>query len=209
MPRRPLRLKILLALLALGVPAVLTPPALYWIGLGLAPELPEPPPETTPLPPNVEAALWTRFGGEGPPSVEPTTTGRFLRFEWCMAWTHFRNGDLDSCYSRELDLMLAGAVSAQHLGLRGGDPEGGGERPGLREVLSHLATTTWITRHWSAGQLLRRRAQDEEIPVDAETGDRGSPDGSLDHPGESDTSSGGDDRPEPEREARFTRDPAG
>lgn len=170
MVRRPLRLKILLAVLALGALAVLTPPALYWIGLALAPELPEPPAETEPLPPALEAELWDRFGGDGPPRVEPTTPDRFLRFEWCMARAHFRGGDFDACYGRELDLMLAGAVSADHLGLRGRGPEGDGDEPGLRGVLSHLATTTWITRHWSAGQLLRRRAQDEGIPVDDEAG---------------------------------------
>lgn len=165
MGRRSFGSKFLLVALGAALASALAPPVLYLVGLAFAPELPAPPPEAEPLPPAIAAALWQRLGGVEPVRLEPLTTGRLVRFEWCMARAGLRGGGFDACRARDLDLALAGFVASQHLGV-----EDGAAETDLRTALGHAAITTWITRNWTASQLLRRHADSRGIDLGPGTG---------------------------------------
>lgn len=154
-PRPGVRKLFWIGLVALSL-AALTPLSLYLVGLAVAPEMPAPPAEGNHLPAVLEQALWARFGGSGPVRLEPMSVGRVGRFELCMVGRALLRGNLEQCRSDQRDLVLAGLVSASHLGLRGGDTE-----PSLREALAHGSTAVWISRHWTAGELLLSHAGTE------------------------------------------------
>ena len=144
------------ALLVAGLALVVAPTAmflllagLYYYGLSLVPEAPHlaassPAPETT------RAAMWARFGGDGPMRVESTTPWSFVRMRVCraIAGTLGTAEQKEDCWRNHPGIAAAGAAADRHVGGQGLS----------RGSLAQVATAAWMTRRWSAEELLDQLA---------------------------------------------------
>jgi len=144
------------ALLVAGLALVVAPvgtflllAGLYYYGLSVVPEAPRLA-ASSPVPETISAAMWARFGEDGPMRVESVTPWSLLRMRVCRAMA----GNLgtaeqkEDCWRNHPGIATAGAAAVRHVGVQGLS------RGGLAQV----ATAAWMTRHWSAEELLDQLA---------------------------------------------------
>ena len=153
--------KALFGLLIAGVTgAVLFPPAIYLIGLALAP--PPPVAVTTPAPPLVAAAMWARANGGQATALTPMTPFSMGRFLACVAIEDFKDttpGDarrVEAC--REYLPALQGVEYLSGVHMRDANL-----KPSFREGLGRLSTTIWLTHSWTKAEFLNTLAERAEF----------------------------------------------
>jgi hypothetical protein len=131
--------------------AVLVPPALYYIGLALAP--PRPVPATTHAPPLLAAAIWARADGGHAAALIPVTPVSAARFAACVAIEDFRDttpGDarrVTACRAHLPAIQGVEYLSTVHM-------RDASLKPSFREGIARFSTSVWLTHTWTKTQLL-------------------------------------------------------
>lgn len=141
-------LGLLVGFVVMGGPLV----GLYYFGLFLTPERPSLATEVSP--PLVTAALWARFGGEGPVQLKAMTPWSFVGLRLCLAKVNMNNpvAGREACLQHHPGLRAASAEALRHV--EGQQYEG----RSLKNDLQEVATTVWLTRHRSAEEVLSNLA---------------------------------------------------
>lgn len=145
-PRLLPRLALGLAAVVVGVFLLLS--ALYRYGLSLVPESARFTAFSAP-PPLVEAAIWARFGGSGPPELRRMTPWSFTGLRLCRLFAgRFWNSEgREACLRYHPGISVASATSHEHLAALG-------PLSALRRDLGEAATAAWLTRSRSAPEVL-------------------------------------------------------
>jgi hypothetical protein len=153
--------KAIFGLLIAGVAGgILLLPAIYVIGLAVAP--PRPVPARTPVPPVIASALWARANGGRATQLTPISPVVMAQFAACMAIEDFTDttpGDArrtEVC--REYLPAMAGLEYLSGLHMRDANL-----RPSFREGLGRFATTVWLTRSWTRAEFLDTLAERGEF----------------------------------------------
>jgi hypothetical protein len=128
-------------------------PAMYNLGLAVAPPMPVPP--KVHAPPLVRAAIWANANGNGTPSLTPLTPWSFFSTMACNAFTDLTGdgkprqiGDRqEECFDRQSGLLLAGQLSREHVN-QSGIPAS------PRWALSQGATMANLTRNWDIDSVI-------------------------------------------------------
>lgn len=137
--------------------AILIMPAIYWLGLWLAP--PRPVPAAVRVPGTLSDALWARADGGPAKTLKPVNPWSFLEMRVC----RYRAAAIDDPVIRgqrraECMKLLPAIQAADYLSgvhLRDADAATGGLRAGL----SQFATAAWVTRSWNAEELIDTLAE--------------------------------------------------
>lgn len=146
------RRTLIVVLVAGSVGAVLLLPSLYFLGLWLVPERPQPAP-TGSTPPLVRKALWARADGGPTTELQPVTAVGLVRMRICrvLAARHdspdARGKARSECLHHMPGIQLADRLTGVHV-------EDLGVQGGLREGLGQVANAAWVTRHWNANTLM-------------------------------------------------------
>jgi hypothetical protein len=139
---------------ALG--AILMPPAIYFVGLSLAP--PPPAASTTPLPPLLGEALWARADGGQATELTPISPISLGQLFACTAYEDFMDetpGDaqrMAACRRYLPGIQAVEYLSRVHM-------QDNRIKPSLREGLGRLSTGVWMTRSWSKAEFLSTLAE--------------------------------------------------
>jgi hypothetical protein len=145
--------RTLIGLFIAGVAgAILFMPAVYFLGLWLAP--PRPVPATTRVPPVLGDAIWARADGGRATELQPINPISFARMRVCRTMAA-RTDDpaLRSARRAECMKLLPAIQAADYLSgvhIRDADAATGG----FRESISQFATAAWLTRSWTRAELL-------------------------------------------------------
>jgi hypothetical protein len=132
--------------------AILILPALYFLGLWLAP--PRPVPATAHVPKLVGEAIWARAEGGRATELQPVNPISFVRMRVCRAMAA-RTDDLTLRGARRAECMkLLPAIQAVDYLSGVHMQDSNAATGGFREGLSHVATAAWMTRSWTKTELL-------------------------------------------------------
>jgi Transglycosylase len=153
--------KAFFGLLIAGVAgAILLPPAIYLIGLSLAPPLPVP--AKTPVPPLLADALWARANGGQATALTPVTPVSMAQFIACIAIEDFKDttpGDarrVEACRGYLPALPGVEYLSGVHM-------RDANLKPSFREGLGRFSTTIWLTHSWTKAEFLSTLAERAEF----------------------------------------------
>ena len=132
--------------------AILILPAIYFLGLWLAP--PRPVPVTTHIPRLLSDAIWARADGGRATELQPLNPINFVRHRTCRAIAA-RTDDLKLRGERRAECMkqLPAVQAADYLSgvhIRDEHADSGG----FREGISQFATAAWLTRSWTKAELV-------------------------------------------------------
>jgi hypothetical protein len=154
--------------------AVLFLPAIYLVGLWVAPSLPMP--STSRVPPLFAEAVWARANGGRADELRPVNPVNLLTLAGCLMLAEpiedpeERRGRQQQCRSELPGIEAAGYLSRLHL-------RDEGLLPGrIQYAFGQLATGAWITRSWSKAELVTTLAAQAEFGLGwrgAETAARG------------------------------------
>jgi len=131
--------------------ALLFPPAIYLIGLAIAP--PRPIPATTHISPVVADALWARANGGRATEFAPISPVVMAQFAACIAFEDFKDttpGDarrVEACRGYLPAMQGVEYLSTVHM-------RDANLKPSFREGISRFATSVWLTRSWSKTEFL-------------------------------------------------------
>jgi hypothetical protein len=140
--------------------AVLFFPAIYALGLALAP--PPPAAAATPVPRLVADALWARANGGRAAELTPITPFSMARLATCVALEDFKDttpGDarrVEACQQHLPALLGFEYLSRSHM-------RDAGMQPSFREGLGRLSTTVWMTHAWTKADFLSTLAERGEV----------------------------------------------
>lgn len=130
-------------------------PAIYFIGLAVAPPLPVP--ATTRVPPTIAAAIWARANGGSATEFTPMSPVSLARFAACMAIEDFLDTTPgDARRVAECRGYLPALQGVEYLS--GAHMRDANLQPSFREGLGRAATTAWITRSWTRDEFLNTLA---------------------------------------------------
>ena len=156
--------RTLIGLFIAGVAgAILFMPAVYFLGLWLAP--PRPVPVSTHVPPLLSDAIWARADGGRATELQPINPISFARMRICRT-VAAQTGDPTVRAERRAECMkiLPAIQAADYLsGLHMQDervPEGG-----FRSSISQFATAAWLTRSWTKAELVETLAARGEFGI--------------------------------------------
>ena len=139
---------------------ILGPPAIYFIGLSLAP--PRPVPAQSPVPPLVADAIWARANGGRASELRPVTALSMAEFAACLAYEDFWDttpGDqkrIEACQEHMPAIEAMAYLSGVHM-------RESGLEPSFREGIGRFSTTIWLTHSWTRAELLRTLAERGEF----------------------------------------------
>ena len=127
-------------------------PAVYFLGLWLAP--PRPVPATSHVPPLLADAIWARADGGRATELQPINPISFVRMRVCRTIAA-RTDDsaLRSARRAECMKLLPAIQAADYLSgvhIRDANAATGG----FREGISQFATAAWLTRSWTKAELI-------------------------------------------------------
>lgn len=153
--------KALLGLLIAGVAgAILFPPAIYLIGLAVAP--PRPVPATTPAPQLIADAIWARANGGRAPEFTPVTPVSMAQFVACMAIEDFLDTTPgDARRAAACRKYLPAILGVEYLS--GVHMRDANLQPSFREGLGRFSTTVWMTHSWTRAEFLNTLASRAEF----------------------------------------------
>ncbi|HEX4914736.1 MAG TPA: transglycosylase domain-containing protein [Vicinamibacterales bacterium] len=135
-------------------------PALYFLGLALAPPLPAPAP--APVPRLVGEAIWARANGGRATEVIPITPFSMARLATCVAIEDYKDtseGDahrIAACQEHLPALFGMEYLSRMHM-------REANLQPSFREGLGRLSTTIWLTHAFSKAEFLNTIAERGEV----------------------------------------------
>ena len=154
--------KAFIGLLIAGVAgAILFLPAIYFIGLAIAP--PRPMPAKAHAPPLIADAIWARAEGGRATGLTPMSPITLARFAGCVAFEDFKDttpGDarrFSAC--REHMPAIRGVEYLSTVHMRDANAATGG----FREAIGQLATAAWMTRSWTKAEFLDTLAERGEF----------------------------------------------
>jgi hypothetical protein len=155
--RRDERRTLLIIVIAGVVGAILIMPAIYVLGLWLAP--PRPVPSSTRVPDTLSDALWARADGGPVKQLRPINPLTFVEMRVC----RYRAAAIDDPIERgqrraECMKLLPAIQAADYLSgvhMRDSNAATGG----FREGISQFSTAAWVTRSWTAEELLDTLAE--------------------------------------------------
>ena len=150
--------RTLLVTIAAGViAAILFMPAVYFLGLWLAP--PRPVPAVTHVPPLLGDAIWARIDGGRATELRPINPLNFVQMRAC----RFRAAATDDpalrsqrraeCMKILPAIQAADYLSGVHM------QDSNAATGGFREGISQFATAAWVTRSWTRAELLDTLAE--------------------------------------------------
>ena len=145
--------RTLIGLFIAGVAgAILFMPAVYFLGLWLAP--PRPVPVTSHVPPLLGDAIWARADGGRATELQPINPLSFARMRVCRALAA-QTDDVTRRAERRAECMkiLPAIQAADYLSgvhIRDEHADSGG----FREGISQFATAAWLTRSWTKAELV-------------------------------------------------------
>ena len=153
--------KAVYGLLIAGVAgAILVPPAIYFIGLAVAPPPPVPAPQ--PVPPLLAEAIWARADGGRATELTPISPVSMARFAGCVAfedWQDTTPGDAQRVTAcRDYMPAIQGLEYLSGLHMRDA-----GLQSSFREGLGRLSTTIWMTQSWTKADFLNTIAERGEF----------------------------------------------
>ena len=156
--------RTLIGLFIAGVAgAILFMPAVYFLGLWLAP--PRPVPVATHVPPLLSEAIWARADGGRATELQPINPISFVRMRICRT-VAAQTDDPNVRAERRAECMknLPAIQAADYLsGLHMRDervPEGS-----FRSSISQFATAAWLTRSWTKAELVDTLAARGEFGI--------------------------------------------
>jgi len=150
--------RLLIGLFIAGVAgAILDMPAIYFLGLWLAP--PRPIPAAAHVTPMLADALWARADGGRATELQPINPISFFRMRVCRTMAA-QTDDLALRGARRAECMklLPAIQAADYLSgvhIRDANAATGG----FREGISQFATAAWVTRSWTKAELLDTLAE--------------------------------------------------
>jgi len=143
--------------------AILIMPAVYFLGLWLAP--PRPVPVTTRVPVLLEDAIWARADGGRATELQPINPISFVRMRACRAMAaQTDDSALRSARRAECMKLLPAIQAADYLSgvhIRDANAATGG----FREGISQFATAAWLTRSWTKAELIDTLAARGEFGI--------------------------------------------
>jgi len=131
---------------------ILFMPAVYFLGLWLAP--PRPVPATTHVPPLLSEALWARADGGRATEMQPLNPISFVRHRVCRAIAartddpQLRGERRAECMKQLPAVQAADYLSGVHMRDEHVDPSS------FRMGISQFATAAWLTRSWTKAELI-------------------------------------------------------
>jgi hypothetical protein len=135
--------------------AILFPPAIYLVGLAVAP--PRPVPAETNVPTLIAEAIWARANGGRATALTPITPVSMARFVACVAIEDFKDttpGDAQRVAAcRGYMPALQGVEYLSGLHMRDANLD-----LSFREGLGRFSTTVWLTHSWTKADLLKTLA---------------------------------------------------
>jgi Transglycosylase len=132
--------------------AILLMPAVYFVGLWLAP--PRPVPVTTHVPRLLSDAIWARADGGRATEMQPLNPINFVKHRACRAIAartddpRLRGERRAECMKQLPAVQAADYLSGVHI--RDEHADSGG----FREGISQFATAAWLTRSWTKAELV-------------------------------------------------------
>jgi len=155
--RRDERRTLLILIIAGVAGAILVMPAIYVVGLWLAP--PRPVPALIRVPDTLSDALWARAYGGPVKQLRPINPLTFVEMRVC----RYRAAAIDDPVERgqrraECMKLLPAIQAADYLSgvhMRDSNAATGG----FREGISQFSTAAWVTRSWTAEELLATLAE--------------------------------------------------
>jgi len=150
--------KAFFGLLIAGVAGgLLLLPAIYFIGLSLAP--PRPVPAATHVTPLLADAIWARADGGRATALTPVNPFTLGRFAACMAYEDFRDktpGDPRRAAACRGHLpAIQGVEYLAGVHMRDANAATGG----FREAIGQVATAAWVTRSWTKAEFIDTLAE--------------------------------------------------
>jgi penicillin-binding protein 1A len=143
-----------------GTAAILFLPAIYLVGMALAP--PPPVPATTHVTPLVADAIWARAGGGRATELIPVTPLTIAQFAACIAIEDFKDttsGDarrVAACRGHLPAIQGLEYLSSVHM-------RDANLKPSFREGIGRFATTMWMTRSWTRAEFVDTLAERGEF----------------------------------------------
>jgi len=144
--------------------AILFMPAVYFLGLWLAP--PRPVPATTHVPPILSEALWARADGGRATELEPLNPISFVKHRICRAIAartddpKLRAERRAECMKQLPAVQAADYLSGVHMRDQHVDPSS------FRMGIGQFATAAWLTRSWTKAELIDTLAARGEFEFD-------------------------------------------
>lgn len=143
-------------LIVLGIAGVagmiLILPAIYFVGLWLAP--PRPVPATAHVSPLLSDAIWARAEGGRATELQPINPISFVRMRVCRAMAA-QTDDLTMRGARRAECMkLLPAIQAVDYLSGVHMQDSNAATGGFREGISQVATAAWMTRSWTKAELI-------------------------------------------------------
>jgi hypothetical protein len=149
--------KTLIGILIAGVAgALLLPPAIYFLGLSLAP--PPPAASKTAVPSLLGEALWARADGGQATELTPVSPVSMGRMFACVAYEDFMDdtpGDaqrMANCRRHLPAIQAVEYLSRVHL-------QDNDVKPSFREGVGRLSTAVWMTRSWTKAEFINTLAE--------------------------------------------------
>lgn len=140
--------------------AVLFPPAIYLIGLAVAP--PRPVPAEMPVPPVIADAIWARANGGRATALTPITPVSMAQLAACVAIEDFK--DTTPGDAQRVAACRAYLPAIQGLEyLSGVHMRDANLNPSFREGLGRFSTTVWLTHSWTKAEFLNTLASRAEF----------------------------------------------
>jgi hypothetical protein len=132
--------------------AVLLLPAMYFVGLWLAP--PRPIPSTAHVPPLLGDAIWARAEGGRATELKPVNPISMVRMRVCRAIAA-QTDDLTMRGARRAECMkILPAIQAVDYLSGVHMQDSNAATGGFREGISQVATAAWMTRSWTKAELI-------------------------------------------------------
>ena len=141
--------------------AILFPPAIYFLGLAVAPPRPDPGDDAT-SPPLLADAIWARANGGRATELTPVTPVSMAQFVACMAIEDFLDttpGDARRAAACRRYLPAMQGVEY----LSGVHMRDANLQPSFREGLGRFSTTVWMTHSWTKAEFLDTLAEPRRV----------------------------------------------
>jgi len=154
--------RTLIVLVVAGVAgAILFMPAIYFLGLWLAPARPVP--AATHVPRLLADAIWARADGGRATEMQPLNPVSFVRHRLCRAIAArtddptLRGERRAECMKQLPAVQAADYLSGVHI------RDANAATGGFREAISQFATAAWLTRSWTKAELVDTLASRAEF----------------------------------------------